>query len=184
MSGRHARPHPLPGRLAALLAAALLAACGGGTSIVFISYGGGPDLTLRPSGLPSSLTVGEADDARVDGTYASSDTLLSDVVLDQSGNGDPQACIFRFSGLLQAGGPRSLEGEIRYQPGGAALLTTSIAIGGLRYQVDGGRLAIVDLAHDQVRYGGVVLPALAPATGHVTLSGIVPMLDAARPAGC
>jgi len=173
-------PH---GRLAALLAAGCVSACGGGVSIVFFSYDGGADLSLHPSGLPSSLTVGEADDASVNGAYTSGDTLLSDVILDSSG-GDPGTCIFRFSGLQQSGGPRDLEGEIRYLAGSAVLSTTFIAIDGLRYQVDGGSLVVVDLAHDQVRYGALVLPGLGTTPGHITLSGTVPMRDAARPVGC
>jgi hypothetical protein len=176
--------HPLRSRLAALLGAGCVSACGGGISIVFFSYGGGADLSLHPSGLPSSLTVGEAADASVNGAYTSGDTLLSDVILDSAGGDDPGTCIFRFSGLQQAGGPRDLEGEIRYLPGTAVPSTTFIAIDGLRYQVDGGSLAVVDLAHDQVRYAGMVLPGIAPTPGHITLSGTVPMRDAARPAGC
>lgn len=176
--------HPLRSRLAALLGAGCVSACGGGVSFVFFSYGGGGDLSLHPSGLPSSLAVGEADDSQVDGSYTSGDTLLSDVILDASGGGDPGTCIFRFSGLQQAGGPRDLEGEIRYLAGSAILSTTFIAIDGLRYQVDGGSLAVVDLAHDQVRYGALVLPGLGTTPGHITLSGTVPMRDAARPVGC
>ncbi|MDE2607888.1 MAG: hypothetical protein KGL68_18420 [Burkholderiales bacterium] len=184
MQNRSAPRGFLRGRLAALLAAGCVSACGGGISIAFFSIGGGTDLSLHPSGLPSSLTVGEADDPQVNGTYGSGDTLLSDVVLSASGGGDPGTCIFRFSGLQQASGPRGLEGEIRYVAGSAVLGTTFIAIDGLRYQVDGGSLAVVDLAHDQVRYAGLVLPGIAPTPGHITLSGTVPMRDAARPVGC
>lgn len=164
-------------------AATLLSACGGAVSIslVFFDDDAG-DLGLRRSGLASSLAVSGASDARVDGSYASSDTLLSEVQRFLP-PGEPSTCRFRFAGLLQAGGARDLEGEVRYLADRNELRGTFIAIDGLQFRMDGGAGVVLDRLANTVSYQGAVLPATAGDRGQVALTGTIP-LPTARATGC
>lgn len=172
-----------PRRWAPAAAAMLLSACGGAVSIslVFFDDDAG-DLGLRRSGRPSSLAVSGATDGRVDGSYATDDTLLSEAQRFVP-PGEPATCRFRFAGLLQAGGARDLEGEVRYFPERDELRGTFVAIDGLQFRMDGGVGVVLDRVADTVTYQGAVLPATAGDPGQVRLTGTIP-LPTVRASGC
>lgn len=182
MGASISRPGP-PSRWWLAAAATLLSACGGAVSIslVFFEDDAG-DLGLRRSGLAASLTVSGATDARIDGGYASGDTLLSEVQRFLP-PGEPSTCRFRFAGLLQAGGARDLQGEVRYVADRNDVRGTFVAIDGLQFRMDGGVGVALDRLGNTVSYRGAVLPATAGDAGQVTLTGTIP-LPAARATGC
>lgn len=176
-------PLPTPSRRWVLAAAVLLSACGGAVSIslVFFDDDAG-DLGLRRSGRAASLAVSGAADARIDGNYTTDDTLLSEVQRFLP-PGEPSTCRFRFAGLLQAGGPRDLEGEVRYFPDRNELRGTFVAIDGLQFRMDGGVGVVLDRVANTVNYQGAVLPATAGDPGQVRLTGAIP-LPTVRASGC
>lgn len=169
--------------LAPALCAALLTACGGGISF---SFGDGDDdfadLDPFPSGRSATLTVSQASLPPLEGSYGSTNVMLSDVLLFFATSRDPQTCRFRFDGLLQSPGDRRMDGEVRYLPGTSQLRTTFVFIDGIEYRLDGSAGASVDRDTGRVRYDAAVLRSPG-STQQVTLTGSLP-LRGSRPSGC
>jgi len=166
------------------LLAGLLSACGGGVSISFGFFDDDfvDHFDVRPSGRSGSLTVSAATDSRLNGVYANGDVWLSDV-LRFSGS-FPETCRFRFARLDQAGGTRSMEGEIRYLTGSGELRTVFVAIDGLEFRHDGPTGVAADFAGNRVTFSGAVLDSTHIAGQQITLTGMVPLRGETRPVGC
>jgi len=172
--------------LVCLLAASLLAGCGGGVSIGFFDDGDGDDFfdgTFR-SGRPGFATVSAATEPLLNGTYSSDDTRLSHVFRFRARGDAPETCRLQFDGLRHPDTGAFLFGEIQYLPDSNNLRATFIVIEGREFRVDGNSGATLDRASNSVVYNGAVL-ASAQGTGRtITLTGSIPMRNEDKPAGC
>lgn len=173
--------------LPALASVVLLAACGGGVGVGIGDFEDDPFSFFRgpvSSTQPGSMTVTEATNIAFNGTYAASNVRLTDVIGFQATASDPATCRYRFHGLQLAGRERVMDGEIRYLPDTSTLRTAILAIDTNEYRVDGSTGVTVDRAGNTVTFNGVRLASTQGFGQAITVSGTVPILDAARPAGC
>jgi len=169
--------------VAPLLCAGLLTACGGGVSLVFGDFDDEFDdvFDTRPSGRSASLTVSAASENRFDGTYASADVWLSNVL--RFSRAVPDTCRFRFAGLQQAGTGRLMDGEIRYLPVSGEPRTVFIWIEAFEFRHDGTTGVAVDFANNRVTFSGAVLVS-TQSGAQITLAGTVPIRGDAKESGC
>lgn len=165
-----------------LLCAALLAGCGGGVTF-FVGDDGDHDdeWDLVFSGRNASIVV-DATENRLDGTWSTTDTELTQVLRFNATTADPQTCRFQFYGLRQQGEDRFLDGEARYLPDTAAPRTLFIGIGAREYRVDGTGWT-VSRTTDRVNFNGAVARSLQVTGETIILDGSVP-LPRSRDAGC
>jgi hypothetical protein len=168
--------------------AGLLAACGGGVSLsigVFDDdFDDSPDFRLTSSGRSGALNVAAATDARLNGSYAHSDVLLSEVLRFSPTSRNPETCRFQFDGLVQATGGRILGGEIRYLPGTSELRTAFILIDDFEFRQDGSTGVVVDRGANVVTFNGAVLASRHTSGQQLTLTGTVPIRAEGKPADC
>jgi hypothetical protein len=163
------------------LSAALLAGCGGGiTFFVGDDDDHDHDWESAFSGRSASIVV-DGTENRLDGTWSTSDTEITQVRRD-SVLQDPDVCRFQFYGLRQQGETRFLDGEVRYLPDTGAPRTVFIGIGPREYRLDGGPWT-VSRANDRVNLNGAVAQSLQVPGETITLTGSIP-LPRDRPTGC
>ena len=161
----------------ALALAVLLSACGGGDEGVIVD-----EREPTPSGASATLTVSAATDVLLNGVYTTNNVSLNNVTKVNPIGGDPETCRFRFSGLLQAGSTRQMDGDIRYIPGNPEVRLTFMSIAGNNFTLAGTAGASVDRTNNRVNYTGAVLTS--QATGRsITVTGSIPMIGN-RPEGC
>lgn len=172
--------------LSPLLAAGLLAGCGGGISLSFVDDGFGDEFFdgVFRSGRPGFATVSAAADARLNGTYASDDTLLTHVFVFDARGSTPETCRFQFEGLRQPDTGAFMRGEIQYLPNSDNLFATFVVIEGREFRVDGNRGVRLDRASNSIVYDGAVLASTQGTGQAITLGGSIPMRNEAKPAGC
>jgi hypothetical protein len=157
---------------------ALLAACGGG---------GGGDFENEPrsSGQSASVVVAAAGDVAFNGTYSATDVGLNDVVKVNPLGGEPETCRSRFSGLVQTGSSRTMDGDIRYIPGTNLVRTTFVSIDTVEFRLQGENPAqTVDRANNRVTYTNAVLTSTNGNGRTLTLTGTIPIRAANKPEGC
>ena len=164
--------------VAAVALAALLTACGGGDEGVIVD-----EDEPGPSGMAATMTVTAAGDTALNGVYSSSNVLTNTVTKVNPIGGDPETCRFRFSGLMQAGSTRQMDGDIRYIPGNPEVRTTFISISTVEFVLQGSVGASVDRANNRVNYSGAVLTSTQGTGRTITLTGSIPMRGN-RPEGC
>ena len=161
----------------AVALAVLLSACGGGDEGVIVN-----EREPTPSGAAANMAVSAASDVLLNGAYTSNNVSLNNVTKVNPIGGDPETCRFRFSGLLQTGSTRQMDGDIRYLPGNPEVRTTFMSIAGAEFTLQGSAGASVDRANSRVNYNGAVLTS--QATGRsITVTGFIPMIGN-RPEGC
>jgi hypothetical protein len=166
----------LSSSILALSTLALLSACGGG--------GGDFENEPRSSGRSGSVAVTAAADATLNGTYASSDVALNDVVKVNPIGGEPETCRSRFSGLRQTGSTRMMDGDIRYIPGTSEVRVTFVSIDTIEFRLQGTAGASVDRASNVVTYTGAVLTSTQGTGSSITLTGTIPIRAENKPEGC
>jgi hypothetical protein len=162
--------------------AALLAGCGGGVTF-FVGDDDDHDHPWEPvfSGRNSSIVI-DGTDNRLDGTWSTTNTELTQVLRFNATPSDPQTCRFQFYGLRQEGQDRFLDGEVRYLPDTGAPRTVFIGIGPREYRVNGGPVT-VNRTTDRVNFNGAIAQSLQVPGETITLTGGVP-LPRERDAGC
>jgi hypothetical protein len=165
--------------LAPVVATALmLSACGGGDEGVFVDQ---DDPTA--SGLSASVAVTASGNAALNGTYSSSNIFLNNVVKVNPIGGDPETCRVDFSGLVQQGSTRTMDGNIRYLPGTDQLRSSFISIDTIEYRLEGSTGGRVDKAGNRIVYTGAVFSSTQGTGLSLTLTGAIP-LRGNRPEGC
>ena len=177
------RGRRLASLLAPVLAAALLIACDGGVDDLFETddafFG-----RLVASGRPATLAVQGASDARLNGSYASSDLRVTQVLWFWPRDSTPETCRFRFEGLQQAGSARAMHGEIRYQRQTTTVRTAIVTIETREFRAEKEGMGRVDTVGNAIVIDGAVLTA-TDGTGQVlTLRGSVPMRKDTGAPGC
>lgn len=169
--------------LPALAVATLLAACGGGDDEgAFVNQ-----KDPSPSGQAASMLVAGASgpEAAFNGTYATSDIWLNDVVKVNPPGDSPETCRFNFRNLPQTGTPtRGMTGDIRYHPSSAELNFAFISIENVEFSINGTTPTVtVDRANNRVVFSGAQLTATSGSGRSITLTGAIPMRGD-RPEGC
>ena len=164
----------IPSVLAALSAAVVLTACGGGGGPIFV------DKDPESSGRSGSVTVAGSATAARNGVYASNDVHLNEVEKVNPFGGDPELCRFRFGRLVQAGTQFVMNGDIRYQPGTNTVRVMFISINEVEYSL-GNPVGTVDRLNDEIDFAAAPLTSSTGET--ITLTGSIPMRDN-RPEGC
>ena len=161
--------------LAAL--ALLLSACGGGDEGTIVE-----DKDPSASGLIASVDVTASSNATLNGNYSSSNIFLNNVT-KVNPIGEAETCRFRFSALVQQGGARTMDGDIRYLPGTNALQTTFVSINTIEFGLQGTTGATVDRPNNRIVFNGAVLASTQGTAQSLTLTGAIPMRGD-RPEGC
>ncbi|MEO8653121.1 MAG: hypothetical protein ABI409_03255 [Ramlibacter sp.] len=158
----------------------LLSGCGGGDDEgIFVN-----EKEPSSTGLSASVAVTAATNAVLNGTYTSNNILLNNVTKVDPIGGDPETCRFRFSGLVQPGSTRILDGDVRYIPGNPELRTTFVSISTIQFVLNGTAGATVDRANNRVVYTGAVFTSVPAGNAEtITLTGTIPMRGD-RPEGC
>jgi hypothetical protein len=159
--------------LACMFAATLLAACDDGLDVFDTDdpfFG-----RFLASGRPATLNVGGASDAGLNGSYASPDLRLTQVLWFWARGGAPETCRFRFEGLQQAGSARAMHGEIRYQRETTKVRTAIVTVATREFRVDRDEMGRVDPAASAVVIDGAVLTATDGSGQVLTLRGSLPM---------
>jgi hypothetical protein len=168
----------LTSSILAVSLSALLAACGGSDEGVIVD-----EEDPSASGLSATMTVTAAGTADLNGVYSSSNIALNNVTKVNPIGGDPETCRFRFSGLVQQGSTRQMDGDIRYIPGNAEVRTTFVSINTIEFRLQGSAGASVDRANNRIVYNGAVLSSTQGTGQTITLTGAIPMRGD-RPEGC
>lgn len=165
--------------LAAIAAAVLVAACGGGDEGAIVD-----EREPTPSGQSATMTVTSASEAVLNGIYTTNNVSLNNVTKRNPIGGEPETCRFRFSGLVQAGGStRQMDGDIRYLPGNPDLRTSFVSIATVEFRLEGSTGARVDRENNRVVYTGAVFTSTQGTNNTITVTGSIPMLGD-RPEGC
>lgn len=149
----------------------LLAGCGGGAD--------DPD----PTTFNATITVAGANDATLNGVYATGSINLSKVEKINPIGGDPEVCTFRFSGLQQVGNTRLMDGDIRYIPGTNELRVVFVSISGTEFNSRTATGGAVDKPNNEIDFNGKVLEASSGSGAALSISGSIPMRTG-RPEGC
>jgi hypothetical protein len=155
----------------------LLSACGGGDEGIFVDQ-----KDPAATGLTASVSVTASANATLNGSYSSSNIFLNNVT-KVNPIGESETCRFRFSSLVQQGGARTMDGDIRYLPGTNALQQTFVSINAIEFGMPGTTGAIVDKPNNRIVFNGAVLTSTQGTGQSITLTGSIPMLGN-RPEGC
>lgn len=171
--------------LPSVLAAGLLAGCGGGVSLSFIDDGGDDffDGAFR-SGRPGFATVTAATETVLNGTYRSDDTRLTHVFRFRARGDAPETCRFQFDGLRNPDTGAFMFGEIQYLPDTNNLRASFFVVEGREFRVDGNNGVTLDRASNSIVYNGAVLASTQGTGQTITLSGSIPMRNESKPSGC
>ena len=169
------------------LLTACLSACGGGIGVTFVDDGGGGDEEFVddrpfPSGRAGSVTVNASTDARLVGTYASSNVRTTHVFRFFPLGEFPETCRFQFEGLVEPRTNASMAGEILYLPGTDTVHASFVVIDFREFRVNGN--ATLDRAANAIVFDHAVLNSTRGTTQTLTITGSVPMQNEAKPAGC
>jgi hypothetical protein len=165
--------------LLALSTVLILSACGGGDD------GGDFQNEPRSSGQAASVVVSAAGDVLLNGPYTAADVSLNDVTKFNPIGGDPETCRSRFSGLVQTGSTRRMDGDIRYIPGTNLVRTTFVSIDTIEFRLQGENPSqTIDRTNNRVTYTNAVLTSTNGNGRTLTLSGTIPVRAANKPEGC
>ena len=173
--------------LSTVLVAGLLSACGGGVSIGFFDDDdddGFFDDRAIPSGRPASMAVQAATDTRLVGTYTSDDTRLTQVFRFSARGATPETCRFQFEGLQETTARLPMGGEIQYLPDTDTVHASFLVVDFREYRVAGSSAVTLDRATNAIVFNQAVLTATRDAGREITVTGTIPMLNLAKPAGC
>jgi len=161
--------------------AALLAGCGGGVSFHVGDDDGSPFWDFFFTGRTAELAVDATDD-RLDGTWSTPDTEVTQVARFGATAQQPETCRFQFYALRQQGEFRFLDGEVRYAADTGAPRTVFIGIGPRVYRLDEGRW-LLNHTTQRVVFRGAVAQSTSVPGESITLTGFVPLPER-RAAGC
>ena len=160
--------HRIPALLTCVLAASLLAACGGG------------DSEPQPSDADSLITVTSATVAGQNGFYGSGQVGLSDVekVFDVSNT----TCVFSFNNLSKFR-DSTITGKVAYREGATNLSRLEVTVNGNVYASGAVDDSIVDRGKNLIIFKGKTLSSTASDTNTLVVTGAIPMRGN-RPSGC
>lgn len=176
---------PFSAALAAVAVAAMLTACGGGGDSDFFD-----NEDPEPSNRSGSVTVVGAENAALNGVYASDNVYLNDVEKVDPIGSDPELCRFRFDRLVQAGGNRLISGDVRYQPGTNIVRVMFLAIkdrngsNGIEYSLPDDADELQGAVNRPSNRIDLVNIRMESGSGdEITVTGNIPMRSD-RPEGC
>lgn len=155
----------------------VLSGCGG-------SGGGDFQNEPRASGRAATATVAGSVDTTLNGTYASSDVFLDDVVKVNPIGGDPETCRTRFSNLPKTGGAQIMDGDIRYIPGTTEARVSIVSINTIEFELAGTAGATVNRTTNLITYSNAVFTAKQDPSRTITLTASIPIRAENKPEGC
>ena len=157
--------------LAAIVAASLLSACGGG------------DDDPAPTPQDSLVTISAATDAGLTGAYSTTTTGLSDVEKTNPTDA-PQFCSYRFDSLSKTGASSVLlSGRVAYNVNQDLVNNFKVTVGNVTYGSGSTAGTNVNKAGNQVTVTNKVLTSESDGVSTITVTARVPMRGN-RPDGC